>query len=542
MMDNYSFFSLIGGIFLLLYGVKLAGEGFQRAAGPRLRHILYHVTSNRMLGVAIGAFVTAIIQSSSATTVMLIGFVTSGLINLTQAMGVILGANIGTTFTVQLIAFKIYDYAIPMVGVGAAMLLFSRKKHVAFIGEGILGFAFIFLSMKIMSEAMAPLKDSELFRQILLSVGDNGLALLLFSTFFTAIVQSSAATIGIALALSMQGLITIEGAIPLILGANVGTCATAFLASIRANIEARRVAMAHILFNILGALIFFPLIPLLKWAVLATSGDIARQIANAHSFFNIGVSLIFLPFAALLTRMVKKIVPDMEEAEGSFGPRYLNPQVLDSPDMAFGLATREAIRMADIAQDMYGKSLTVMVHDNEDLLERVEDMDDQLDILDREIKLYLTKISEKVLTEVESKREIAILTLVNDLENIGDIIDKNIMEMAKKKIAQGLTFSAEGQREIIDFHSKVGANFEMAISAFAAGDSDLAWKVLKNKEKLGTMERELKAAHIKRLRLGLKESIDTSSIHLDLLSNLKRINHHIINISYPLISKTKDDA
>jgi phosphate:Na+ symporter len=422
------------------------------------------------------------------------------------------------------------------------MLLFSRKKHMAFIGEGILGFAFIFLSMKIMSEAMAPLKDSELFRQILLSVGDNAFALLLFSAFFTAIVQSSAATIGIALALSMQGLITIEGAIPLILGANVGTCATAFLASIRASIEAKRVAMAHILFNILGVAIFFPLIPLLKWAVLATSDDIARQIANAHSFFNIGVSVIFLPFAALLTRMVKKMVPDLEEAEGAFRPRYLNPQVLDSPDMAFGLATREAIRMADIAQDMYSKALTVFVKGDDTLLERVEDMDDQLDILDREIKLYLTKISEKVLTEVESKREIAILTLTNDLENIGDIIDKNIMELAKKKITYGLAFSAEGQQEIIDFHKKVGVNFEMAISAFAAGDSDLAWKVLKNKEKLGNMERELKAAHIKRLRLGLKESIDTSSIHLDLLSNLKRINHHIINISYPLINKAKEDT
>lgn len=541
-MTNLGFFSLIGGVLLLLYGVKLAGEGFQRAAGPRLRHILYHVTSNRLLGVTIGAFVTAIIQSSSATTVMLIGFVTSGLINLTQAMGVILGANIGTTFTVQLIAFKIYDYAIPMVGVGAAMLLFSKKKHVAFIGEGILGFAFIFLSMKIMSDAMGPLKQSELFRQILLSVGDNSLALLLFSIFFTAIVQSSAATIGIALALSIQGLITIEGAIPLILGANVGTCATAILASLRASIEAKRVAMAHILFNILGVAIFFPLIPLLKWVVIATSDDVARQIANAHSFFNIGVSVVFLPFAALLTRIVKKVVPDLEEAEGAFRPKYLNPQVLDSPDMAFGLATREAIRMADIAQDMYSKALTVLVKGDDVLLERVEDMDNQLDILDREIKFYITKISEKVLTEVESKREIAILTLVNDMENIGDIIDKNIMELAKKKIAQGLAFSAEGQQEIIDFHSKVGMNFEMAISAFAAGDSDLAWKVLKNKDKLGNMERDLKAAHIKRLRLGLKESIDTSSIHLDLLSNLKRINHHIINISYPLISKTKNDA
>ncbi|MBE9504743.1 MAG: Na/Pi cotransporter family protein [Proteobacteria bacterium] len=202
--------------------------------------------------------------------------------------------------------------------------------------------------------------------------------------------------------------------------------------------------------------------------------------------------------------------------------------------MAFGLATREALRMADIAQDMYEKSIKVIVKLSPALLEKVEGMDDQLDLLDKEIKLYITKVSQKVLTEVESKREIAILTLVNDLENIGDIIDKNIMELAKKMIDQGLRFSAEGQKEIIDFHAKVGDNFEMAVTAFATSDTDLAWKVLKNKEKLGNMERELKTAHIGRLHLGLKESIDTSSVHLDLLSNLKRINHHISNVSYQI--------
>jgi phosphate:Na+ symporter len=208
--------------------------------------------------------------------------------------------------------------------------------------------------------------------------------------------------------------------------------------------------------------------------------------------------------------------------------------------MAFGLATREALRMADIAQEMYGKCIYVLMKDDEDLLKQVEEMDDQLDILDNEIKLYITKISRKALKEEESQREIAILTLVNDLENIGDVIDKNIMELAKKKIAMGLRFSPEGKKEIIDFYTKVADNFEMAISAFAGNDSDLAWKVLKNKEKLGSMERELKAAHIERLHLGLKESIDTSSIHLDLLSNLKRINHHITNTSYPIIRRSKE--
>jgi len=534
-VTNHTVLSLISGLFLLLYGVKIAGEGFQRAAGPKLRQILYYVTSNRLVGVTIGALVTAVIQSSSATTVMIVGFVSSGLINLAQAVGVVLGANIGTTFTVQLIAFKIYDYAVIMVGIGAALVLFGRKKNIVFTGQGILGFALIFLSMKIMSDAMIPMKDSRLFREILLSMEGNTIGLLLISTIFTGIVQSSAATIGVALALSLQGLISIDGALPIILGANVGTCITAALSAMNVTNEAKKVAVVHVLFNVLGVIVFLPLLGIFRDIVFMTSAELSRQIANAHTFFNFTVTILFIPFTTHLARLADKVIPEEDDAEMRFKPKYLNVQVLESPDVAFGLATREALRMADIAQEMFSKCIYVIIKDDQDLLVRVEEMDDQLDILDKEIKLYITKISQKALTEGESKREVAILTLVNDLENIGDIIDKNIMELAKKKISTGLSFSTEGQKEIIDFFSKVADNFEMAISAFATGDSDLAWKVLKNKEKLGNLERELKAAHISRLHKGLKESIDTSSIHLDLLSNLKRINHHIINISYPLI-------
>ncbi len=539
-MSNYTLLSFISGLFLLLYGVKIAGEGFQRAAGPRLQHILHLATRNRIIALTLGAFATAIMQSSSATTVMVVGFASSGLVSLAQTVGVVLGANIGTTFTVQLIAFKIYDYAIIMVGLGAAIVLFGKKRDIVFVGQGILGFALIFLAMKVMSDSVAPLKDSDLFRQILLSMEGSTLGLLLISTFFMALVQSSAATIGVALALSLQGLISLDGAIPIILGANIGTCVTAMLSSINAKSEAKRVAILHLLFNLAGVALFLPLIEPFRNLALMSSSELSRQIANAHTLFNVAISLLFLPFTSWFAALARRLVPEEETSSRSFSPKYLNSQALDSPNMAFGLATREALRMADIAQEMYGKCIYVIMKDDRDLLVQVENMDDQLDILDNEIKLYITKISRKALKEEESQREIAILTLVNDLENIGDIIDKNIMELAKKKIDKGLRFSAEGQKEIIDFYSKVADNFEMAISAFAGNDSDLAWKVMKNKEKLGSMERDLKSAHIERLHLGLRESIDTSSIHLDLLSNLKRINHHITNTSYPIIRRPKE--
>lgn len=533
-MDDHTILSLISGLMLLLYGVKLAGEGFQRAAGPKLRNILHLATNNRVAAVSVGAIVTSVMQSSSATTVMLVGFVSSGLLNLGQAIGVILGSNIGTTVTVQLIAFKVYDYALVMVGVGAATVLFSKKKQIMFVGQGILGFAFIFFSLKIMSDVMVPLRDSELFRDILLSLEGSSIGLLIISTFFTALVQSSAATIGIVLALSIQGLIGLEGAIPIILGANIGTCATALLATLGVGTPAKRVAVAHIVFKVLGVIILLPFVKPFIELVSLTSSDLSRQIANAHTLFNVTIALVFFPLAGWLAKLLNKAMPEAGEDKGQFKPKYLNWQVLDSPDMAFGLATREALRMADIAQDMYKKSIKVIATLDPALLEKVEEMDDQLDLLDKEIKLYIIKISQKVLTEGESKREIAILTLINDLENIGDIIDKNIMELAKKMLGQGLRFSVEGQKEIIAFHSKVGDNFEMAVTAFASNDTDLAWKVLKNKEKLGNMERELKTAHIGRLHMGLRESIDTSSVHLDLLSNLKRINHHISNVSYQI--------
>lgn len=535
-MNDHILLSLISGIMLLLYGVKLAGEGFRRAAGPKLRSILHLATGNRLSAVGVGAFITAIVQSSSATTVMLIGFVSAGLINFSQAIGVVIGSNIGTTITVQLIAFKVYDYALIMIGIGAAIVIFAKKKQFTFIGQGILGFAFIFFSLKIMSDVMVPLRDSALFRDVLLSVAESPVILLVISTLFTALVQSSAATIGIVLALSIEGLIGLEGAIPVIMGANIGTCATALLASIGVTVQAKRVAIVHVIFKIIGVIILLPFIEPFVNFVSTTSSDLARQIANAHTFFNVAIAIVFFPFISQLARLAEKMMPEDETDKAIFKPKYLNWQVLDSPDMAFGLATREALRMSDIAQDMYQKSIKVILNSDSALVEVVEEMDDRLDLLDKEIKLYITKISQKVLTEGESKREIAVLTLVNDLENIGDILDKNIMELVKKMFAQGLRFSEEGKKEIVAFHSKVGENFEMAMAAFAANDTDLAWKVLKNKEKLGNMERELKAAHIGRLRRGLKESIDTSSMHLDMLSNLKRINHHITNVSYPIIS------
>lgn len=528
--------SFLGGIALLLYGIRLAGEGLQKAAGGRLRAILTSLTKNRYIGIGVGAVITAILQSSSAATVMLVGFVSSGLMTLNQTIGVILGADIGTTATVQLLAFRVYDVAILFIAIGIGLMSFAKRAVTREIGQGILGFAFIFFSIKIMSDSMIPLRESEHLKALLLSIGESPLLGILLAALMTALVQSSAAVIGMALALSLQNLMTLDVAIPIILGANIGTCAAAILTSIGANLEARQVAAAHILFKVIGVSLFYPFIGPFKDLIEYTAADIPRQIANAHTLFNVAIAMIFLPFANPFANLVRKIIPE-REGEERFGPKYLDPHVLNTPSLALGQATREALRMSDIALWMLRESIQVFKSNDRDLLYRIEQKDDELDLLDREIKLYLTRIAQSTLTPSESKKEFELIAFTSNMENIGDIIDKNLMELAKKKITSGVSFSEDGLREIVEFHQKVLENFDISISAFASRNKDLAKKILRHKARLGEVERDFRQAHINRLHEGLQESVDTSAIHLDVLSNLKRINSHITNIAYPILEE-----
>ena len=269
--------------------------------------------------------------------------------------------------------------------------------------------------------------------------------------------------------------------------------------------------------------------------VANSATDVPRQIANAHTFFNIAITMIFLPVAGPMAKLIQKLVPG-KEIDGRFSTKYLDERVLSSPSLALGQATREAIRMADIVQEMFKNSIEVFKKDDAELAKRLEERDDDVDLLDREIKLYLTRLSQESMEETQSKRQIQIISFINDMENIGDIIDRNLMELAKKKISMGLSFSKDGLNEICHLHQEVLENFDLAISALAGGDEELARKLIRHKAGIGEMERELKQAHIQRLHMGFKESIDTSAIHLDVLTNLKRINSHICNVAYTMLA------
>ncbi len=529
--------ALFGGLALLLYGLQLIGEGLQRAAGGHLRHLLTTVTRNRLAAVGSGALVTAIIQSSSATTLMLIGFVSAGLLSFRQSLGVILGADIGTTFTVQLLAFDIQQFSLLLVGVGFAVSFLARRGAAKSAGQAVLGFGFIFLGMKVMTDGLAPLTQNALTRQVLVALAGNPFLGLLVGAALSASMASSAATIGLMLPLAQQGLLPLDGAIPVVLGANIGTCAAALAASMRSTSDARRVAVAHIAFKVLGVALVFPFIYPLTALVARTAGDAARQIANAHTLFNVAISALFLPFAPWAARAIGALVSEEERSENPYRARYLDDRHLDQPALAIGQATREALRMGDVAQAMLRDAMTVLRSNDQELLEDVERRDDQLDYLEREIKLFLSRLGRETMSPDLAQKEIALITFIGNLENIGDIIDKNLMELAKKKLYQGRRFSEPGEAELIEFHAMISKNLERAIAGFAANDRSLAQEVLDQRPVVRQRERELRESHLERLRRGLAESLETSEIHLDVLTNLKRISSHVTALVFPILEE-----
>jgi phosphate:Na+ symporter len=529
--------ALFGGLALLLYGMQLIGEGLQRAAGGHLRQLLTRMTRTRLAAVASGALVTAIIQSSSATTLMLIGFVSTGLLTFPQSLGVILGADIGTTVTVQLLAFRVQELSLLLVGVGFALVFFSRRGLLKSLGQVVLGFGFIFLGMKVMNDGLAPLADNELTRQVLVALAGNQFLALLVGAGLSASMASSAATIGLTLSLGQQGLLPLAAAIPVVLGANIGTCATALAASMRSSSDARRVAMAHIAFKVLGVALVLPFIGPLTHLVALTSVDPARQIANTHTFFNVAISALFLPFAPWAARVITALVPEEERGDNPYRTRYLDDRFLEQPALAIGQATREALRMGDVAQAMLRDAMVVLRTDNQELLEDVERRDDQLDYLEREIKIFISRLGRETMSPDMARKEIALISFIGNLENIGDIIDKNLMELARKKLYQGRRFSEAGEAELIEFHSMVSKNLERAIAGFAANDRSLAQEVLDQRPVVRQRERELRDSHLARLRRGLAESLETSEIHLDVLTNLKRISSHITALVYPILEE-----
>jgi phosphate:Na+ symporter len=536
-MDQFALINLVAGICILLFGVEIVGDELQGVASGKFRHFLSTFTSNPLKGALAGIGVTAFVQSSTVTSVILVTFVNAGVMTLRQSIGVILGADIGGTITVQLIAFRVFDYALLLVAFGL-IAKFSNRGHVAqFIGNFILGIGFIFFSIQLMSQSFKPLGQNELFQQVLTALSHAPIYGIILAAAFTALVHSSAVSIGITIAMAMNQLITLPEAMPIILGANIGTCATALITSLGTSPDAKRIAMVNVVVKATGIILMYPF--MVRYAELiryATGEDIARQIANAHTIFNVLLATLFLPFTGVLARLSRNLIPDKATGEEAFKAKYLDENLLSNPTLALGESVRESLRMMDIAEKMLANSIRAFDKTDENLIRDISREDDKLDFLEHAIKIYITDMMPiRHLTPEQSRRQIMILSVVMNLENIGDIVDKNLMDLAHKKLRLGVHFSEAGWKEIQQLHKQVLENFEMVITAFTIQDGELAKKVIQNKQEISQLERSLRQAHIERLQKGLKESIETSEIHLDILTHLKRVNSHITAIAYTLV-------
>ncbi|MBC8384010.1 MAG: Na/Pi symporter [Candidatus Cloacimonetes bacterium] len=554
---------VLGGLGLFLFGMNMMSDGMKKAAGNKMRSILSVLTKNRFIGLFVGAIVTMIIQSSSATTVMLVSFVQAELMTFAQSLGVILGADIGTTITAQLIAFKLTDYALLMIGAGFLLYIFAKKEAIKNIGEAILGFGILFFGMSVMSNAMYPLRSYEGFINLLLKL-ENPLLGVCIGAIFTGLIQSSSAFTGIIIVLASQGLLTLEAGIPLILGSNIGTCITAGLASINTSRDAKRVALAHVIFKISGVLLFIFWIPTFAGFVrsispaadasltglVAMSTVVPRQVANSHTIFNVGFGLLFLPFTTLFARFIFKILPEKKYERGTTPTLWhLDYSVISTPAIALDLAHSEISRMIKILRRMLGYVIYPFLMEEEQkdekyptlsLVEGIHMRENKIDYLEQEVLKYLIKISGKDLSKEQAEEVYIMMSVVNDIESIADIIDKNILPLIPKKENLNEDFSKEGKDEIREYHIKALKQISRLREAFKEMNTFEAAVIMKKDEKYLQLESEFRTSHLKRVGKKKSESIVTHEIHMELMDLLKQINVYASNIAKTIISSVRE--
>lgn len=525
-------FGTVGGLGLFLYGIHIMSDALQKAAGDKMRKILGIITNKAFFGLLAGAGITSIIQSSSATTVMVIGFVNAGLMTLKQAVGVIFGANIGTTITAQLIAFKITHYVLPIIGVGFVLHFFCKKRVPKQIGLVIFGFGLLLLGLSIMTDTVRFLRSSQAVKDIFVNFSSTPILGVLAGMIVTMVVQSSSATVGITMALGMGGLIDINAAIPLLLGDNIGTCVTGMLASIGTNVGARRAAVAHVLFNVIGTAIVLMLLPVYKTLIMHTADSIGRQIANAHTLFNVINALLFLPFTGVYARLIEKIVPGRDSSL-DYAPKFLEPHLLNTPSIAIEQAQKELVRMTDMVKTMVDKAMDGFFKKDIDMMHNAIKKEDAVDNLQSSITHYLVELSEKSLSSEMAEKIPALLHSVNDIERVGDI-SENLVELGERAIEKRLPFSDKAIKELREMYSEVTAMLEDTIKALELNDVEIARKVWGREKRINELTETFGNNHTSRLR-NRACNIVSGIVFLDLLSNFEKIGDHLNNVADAVI-------
>lgn len=534
-------FGLIGGLGLFLYGMTLMSTGLQKIAGNKLKSIISMLTSNRLMAIIVGAVTTMIVQSSSATTVMVIGFVNAGMMNLIQATGVIMGANIGTTITTQIITFKIDQYALAIVGISVGVWLFSNNRRIKQIAEAFIGFGVLFLGMMFMGDALKPLGEYENFRNILISFGEHQFLGILAGFAITAVLQSSSASSGVLLALASQGLIPISSGLPILFGINIGTTITAVFSSIGANRTAKRAAAIHVIFNLLGTIIFVALLQKPLYRIITTIDPgttvraVSRQIANAHTIFNITNTVIMIPFFGTLVYLTDRLIPGDEEIVE--GIKYIDDRILGTPPIALANAMRETLHMGNMARTSLENALEGICGKDQNKIDETLRIEKIINEMEREISVYLVKLSNTNISAENRETVDGLFNTINDIERVGDHAE-NLAELAQELIDNQLFFSDEAINELRQMSELVLESYIDSLSALQFIDGELAMKVVEIEGRTDYLEKTLRESHIG--RLSARQCIPSSGIiFLDIISNLERIADHSSNIAWAVVDKIK---
>ena len=545
--DISNVFGFLGGLGMFLYGMNIMADGMQKTAGSRMSSFLGMLTNNRLLAVALGAVITAIIQSSGATTVMVVGFVSAGVLDLSQAVGVIMGANIGTTITAWIVSlsqlgdsFEVMKpsfYAPLIIGIGALLLVFAKTQRRKTIGEIMIGLGLLFMGLDFMSGSINPYTDAPIFARAFALLGGNPLLGMLIGALVTAVLQSSSASVGILQTLAMNGIVTTNAAIYITLGQNIGSCVTAMLSSIGGNRTAKRAAVIHLAFNVIGAAVF----GVLSFVVFTISPAVAGSHINAveisvfHTVFNVAMATLLFPFANYLVKMSGLIVKERAEAnpeedeESAATLRHLDERIFESPAFAVDTAALEVVHMGQITMGNVKKSLDAILTGNLEEIEDVYKIEKTINNMEKMLTEYLIKVDNLSLTERQKKVVNNLFYSVSDIERIGDHAE-NLAEQAQYMVKNSLDFTETGMQDLEAISGSVIKSFQYAIDARQTGNMDLVRKVSQYEDDVDSQEEELREKHIERLSSGQCQP-SAGVVFLDIISNLERISDHAYNLA-----------
>ena len=536
---------MAGGLGLFLFGMELMSDSIEKVAGAKLRRILEIFTTNRFMGMIVGIVFTGIIQSSSACTVMVVSFVNSGLMNLYQAAGVILGANIGTTITSQLVSFNLSKIAPLILLVGVVVMMFTKKEKVRKVAEVVVGFGILFVGLSTMSQAMANMKNEPQVVNLLMSLKNPFLATLM-GFALTAVIQSSSVTVSIVLLLANQDLLPLPITLYIILGCNIGACATAMLASMTGKKDAKRAALIHLLFNIIGTVIIYialfvagdQIVELIK----SISADNGRFVANAHTMIKIAQVIMLFPFTSWLVKMTYLIVPGEDQKVGyreSYQLKYIGDKVVFNPATAVVEVVKELERMASLAEENLNRAMNALITLDEEDIEEVYEVEKNINFLNHAITDYLVKINQTTLPIEDLNSLGALFHVVNDIERIGDHAE-NVADAARQRKEEGVSISKEAQKELGDMLEMVNKIIRYAVEMFAKSDETHMQEIITLEDQVDEKERELQKKHVERLTKG-ECSPEAGMIFSDIVSGLERVADHATNIAFAITTEEEMD-